>query len=164
MFGNCPVLSSIPEQWYGLENVSSTNAMFLNCSSLSSIPMYWYGLSSVKDASNMFNGCKALTAIPDSFYGLNWLMNAEYMFAQCTNLKNITYALNYFLSDCPKIGKIGHMFAGANLSGTDVEDFILACRRHGYLRVQSAHQGCFKDTHVNNYNNLKIDYPDWFED
>ena len=164
MFGNCPVLSSIPEQWYGLDSVTSTNAMFLYCSSLSSIPMYWYGLSSARDCSNMFNGCKALTAIPDSFYGLNNLMSAQYMFAQCTSLKNITNALNYLISNCSRLQRLDYMFAGANLSGTNVSAFIDACESHPYLKRTTAHQACFKDTHVNNYNQLKIDFPTYFED
>lgn len=164
MFGACPVLSSIPADWYGLDSVTSTNAMFLNCSALSSIPMYWYGLSSAKDCANMFCGCKALTSIPDSFYGLNSLISAQSMFAQCTNLKNITYALNWLVSDCPKLRRVDYMFAGANLSGTDVTDFINACERHQYLRSTTAHRACFKDTYVNNYNQLKIDYPTYFED
>ena len=117
--------------------------------------MYWYGLSSARDCSNMFNGCKALTAIPDSFYGLYNLMSAQYMFAQCTKLKNITYALNWLVSDCSKLKRVDYMFAGANLSGTDVTDFISACQRHPYLRLTTAHQACFKNTNVNNYNQLK---------
>lgn len=151
-------LQKIPNSWLGWNSLSSAESMF-NGAGITAIPNTWNGLSSVKNAQSMFQNTR-FSSIPDSWEGLDSLENAKYMFLQ-SNVNNLPLDL---FEKCNNIQNINGMFLQCyqlTAHSADVEEFIRKAEDK-FTNTSSYYQCFLQCSAIENYEALKIKYPNWF--
>lgn len=157
-FANSKV-RSIPETWGNWSNLTGANSMFYRASELHNIPASWHGLSAVKDASIMFFAT-SVEHIPDSWEGLDSVekLNNAFMKSTVSNIPTDLFEM------CPNINNISAMFSQCyklTATSADIETFIDKAIAHGLTTSQ--YKECFLQcSAIENYEELKTKYPDWF--
>lgn len=152
-------IQSIPETWGNWSNLTGANSMFYRTSELRDIPASWHGLSAVKDASLMFYET-SVEHIPDSWEGLDSVekMNNAFMKSTVNNIPTDLFEM------CQNINNISAMFSQCyklKATSADIETFIYKAIAHGLTTEQ--YKECFLQcSAIENYEELKTKYPDWF--
>lgn len=160
MAGTCNTtnLQKIPNSWLGWNSLSSTENMF-GVAGITAIPSTWNGLSAVQNAKAMFTNTH-FSSIPNSWSGLDSLENAQGMFLQ-SDVSNLPLDL---FETCHNIQNISNMFLQCyhlTAHSADVEEFIR--KAENKFTNTSSYEHCFLQcSAIENYETLKINYPDWF--
>lgn len=161
MVGTCNKsnLQKIPNSWLGWDSLSSTEGMFAGAG-ITAIPNTWNGLSAVRNAEAMFVDTH-VSSIPNSWAGLDSLENADSMFIR-SNVSNLPLDL---FEKCSNIQNIRNMFLQCyqlTANSADVEEFIIKAEDK-FTNTSSYYQCFLHCSAIENYETLKIKYPNWFD-
>ena len=124
MFENCISLTTIKFSNFDVSNVLNMSHMFYNCSLLQSIDFNDFAntvQNLLIDMSFMFFNCSSLAILDLGFSSTSKLKNMSNMFELCTNLKELTFSLNF---DTSSVENMENMLSNCiNLNSVDLSKF-----------------------------------------